>query len=140
MAPKSIRAWLLVCAACVAVTPALAQQAFSNWNSDACGMTDVATFMLDRPVQVVRIDIWFNWRAGERSVSYKATRDGAPVAEGELARADCDPYQTSWCIARVEPAAELEPGVYTFQTARAGICQNASSSGQGFVRVFGNAR
>jgi hypothetical protein len=118
----------------------VAQQAFNNWNSDACGYTDLATFTLDRAIRVQRIDIWFNWRAGESSIRYKAMRDGTPLAEGELARAECDPYQASWCVARVEPRAELESGVYTFRTDRAGICQNSASGGQGFVRVFETAR
>jgi hypothetical protein len=33
----------------------------------------------------------------------------------------------------------LAPGVYMIRTQRAGICQNSSSGGQGFIRAFGSA-
>ena len=121
----------------VIATPASAQQIYNNWNTAACATTDVATITVAQTVHVRRIDIWFRWRPNERSVGYTASLGNETVAEGEMVRADCDPIQASWCIARVEPNTELEPGTYTFRTARAGICQNAGSGGQGFIRIFG---
>jgi hypothetical protein len=120
--------------------PALAQQLSENWNTAACDFTDVATLALARPTNLQRVDIWYRWAANETSVHYSVSQDGAAVAEGDLTRAECDPYQTAWCVARVEPGADLQPGTYVFRTAHARICQNAGSRGQGFIRAFGTSR
>jgi hypothetical protein len=120
--------------------PATAQQLLDNWNTDACGFTDVVAFSLDRTTYIQRIDIWYRWGANEASVRYSIWQNGAAIAEGNLARADCDPYQPAWCIARLEAGADLNPGTYVLRTAHARICQNAGSQGQGFIRAFGAKR
>lgn len=120
-----------------ASAPASAQQLYNNWNTAACNVTDVAGFDVPRSMLVRRIDIWFRWRANETTVGYSVSRNGEVIATGDLSRAECDPYQAAWCVARVEPNAELEPGSYVFRTARADICQNAGSGGVGFIRAFG---
>ena len=122
---------------CVAAVPALAQQLYNNWNTAACGVTDVATLTIQRPVRIERIDIWYRWRPNETTARYTASLGSEVIAEGELARAECDPYQAAWCVARVEPGADMEPGTYTFRTERAAICQNAGSGGRGFIRAYG---
>ncbi|MCB1533530.1 MAG: hypothetical protein KDJ44_02095 [Rhodoblastus sp.] len=138
--PFKPRQLALILAALIAASPAAAQAISENWNTGACGVTDVAAVTLDRPAHVRRIDLWFQWRGGETSVRYALSLNGAPFAEGELARADCDPVQGAWCVARVEPDTDLEAGIYEFRTARPGVCQNAGSGGRGFIRVYGEAR
>lgn len=128
---------LLTALICTTIAPVSAQEFFNNWNTGACDVTDVAGFSVERPIRVQRIDIWFRWRANETIVGYSASRNGEVIASGDLSRAECDPHQAAWCVARVEPNAEFEPGTYTFRTARAGICQNAGSVGRGFIRAFG---
>lgn len=135
-----VRRFCLCAAMFATVAPAAAQVISQNWNGEACSLTDVATLALDRATNVRRIDLWFNWRGGETAVHYSVSHNGAPFAEGDLARAECDPNQAAWCVARVEPNAALEAGVYEFRTARPGVCQNAGSGGQGFIRAFGAAR
>ena len=128
---------LLTALVCATVAPASAQQLFDNWNTGACDVTDVAAVTIDRPVRVRRIDIWYRWRRNETAVRYTATRGDEVIANGELSRAECDPHQEAWCVARVEPGAELEPGTYVFRTEQARICQNAGSGGRGFIRAYG---
>ncbi len=134
---RRIRLALLGAVICAIAAPASAQQLFNNWNAGPCVPTSVATFTIQRPVRVQRIDVWFRWRADETSIGYAASHDGAVIANGELSRVECDPHQAAWCIARVEPDADLEPGTYTFRLARAGICQNRASGNQGFIRAYG---
>src|SRR6185503_18923073 len=122
---------------CTAAAPASAEQLFDNWNTGACGFTDIASFTIDRSFRVQRIDVWYRWRRNETAVRYTAMRGNEVIANGELARTECDPYQEAWCVARVEPNVRLEPGTYTFRTERARICQNAASGGLGFIRAYG---
>lgn len=124
---------------CVFVTPAGAQQLYNNWNTEACNVTDIAGFDVPRPTLVRRIDIWFRWHANETRIGYSVSRSGEVVATGDLSRAECDPHQAAWCVARVEPNVEFEPGSWVFKTERAGICQNPRSLGVGFIRAFGGS-
>jgi hypothetical protein len=132
--------WLAIGAMCLCGAPAsaLAQQVFDNWNTAACDVTDVATLSVDRPTRLQRVDIWYHWASNEAVTRYSVSHNGATIAEGDLARAECDPYQTAWCVARVEASVDIEPGAYVFRTSRPAICQNAGSSGQGFIRAFGS--
>jgi hypothetical protein len=125
---------------CGASAPGAAQQLLDNWNTAACGVTDVASFTLDIPINLQRIDLWYRWSSKETSAPYSVSRNGVAIAEGNLVRADCDPYQPAWCVARVEAGADLDPGAYVIRTARPRICQNAGSQGQGFIRLFGSTR
>jgi len=128
----------LIAAACSFAGAASAQQLADNWNTAACDVTDLASLSINRPTRLQRVDLWYHWPPNESSVGYTVSRNGGVVARGELSRAECDPYQAAWCVARVEPGADLEPGIYEFRTARAGICQNAGSGGQGFIKAFGS--
>lgn len=118
--------------------PAIAQPMFENWNTAACGFTDVATLAVDQPTHLDRVEFWYKWGPNETAVAYTALRDGQVVFSGNMVRAECDPYQRAWCVARDEPAMDLAPGVYTFRTPRAAICQNAGSRGEGMLRAFGS--
>ena len=130
---------ILTALMCTAGVPASAQPLFDNWNTQACNVTEYTGFVVPRPTLVRRIDIWFRWNANETSVGYAVARNREVVATGELSRAECDPHQAAWCVARVEPNIELEAGDWIFKTDRPGICQNAGSQGVGFIRVFGSA-
>ncbi|MGD1037878.1 MAG: hypothetical protein ABR878_11920 [Roseiarcus sp.] len=110
----------------------------NNWNKDACAVTDTAVLELANPATVSRIDLWFHWNADESSVGYSMSANGQVVATGALTRAECDPIQKTWCVARVEPNLQLQPGRYVFVTSRPGVCQNGGSAGGGFIRAFGH--
>jgi hypothetical protein len=118
--------------------PLMAQQIYENWNTAACAFTDAAAFDLEQPTHLDRVEIWYNWAPNETAVPYNLSLDGQAVFSGSLARAECDPNQQAWCIARGEPGIDLAPGAYTVRTQRAAICQNAASNGEGFVRAFGS--
>ena len=66
---------------------------------------------------------------------FTASFGGEVIDEGELSRAECDPNQAAWRVARLEAGAEIEAGIYTFRTERAAICQNRASGGN--IRGFG---
>jgi hypothetical protein len=70
-------------------------------------------------------------------VYFTASVGGEVMEEGELTRAECDPNQAAWCVARLEAGVEIEPGTYTFRTERAAICQNRASGGNGFICAYG---
>jgi hypothetical protein len=116
------------------------EQIYENWNTGACGVTDTATLDLDAPLRLDRVDLWVNWRGGEQSTSYRVFYNGEDFGGGTLERADCDPYQTSWCAASDSPAASLEPGRYVFQIDHPAICQNSDSGGSGMIRAWGRWR
>jgi len=128
---------LLAALLCGAMASASAQQVFDNWNSAACGTTDVATLTVERPIRLQRVDIWYHWRPNETTAHFTASFGGEVIEEGELSRAECDPNQAAWCVARLEAGAEIEPGIYTFRTERSAICQNRASGGNGFIRAYG---
>lgn len=132
---------ILTALLCMTVAPASAQQQlYNNWNTATCNVTDVAGFNVPGPTLVQRIDIWFRWRANETTIGYTVSRNGEVIATGDLSRAECDPHQAAWCVARVEPNAQLEAGTYVFRTSRPDICQNAGSAGVGFIRAFGTVQ
>jgi hypothetical protein len=90
--------------------------------------------------QVTRVDIWYHWAAGESSVGYTLSGGGRSLTNGVLSRAECDPYQTAWCVARGALNTALAPGRYEFRLDRASVCQNAGSGGAGFIKVWGYRR
>lgn len=135
---------LFVLAACCGVAMSLASGSAigdsrllaDNWNTAACDQTDRAILNLAQSTHIDRVDLWFHWNEGEKSVPFKLVRDGQAQVEGALARGECDPYQAAWCAATVEPQADLEAGSYTFVVQRAAVCANAGSGG-GFLRATG---
>lgn len=121
---------------CVVSAPAMSEPFFDNWNPAACSGTDSATLSLDRATWLQRADIWYLWNPNETSAPYSLSKDGVAMGGGDMSRAECDPNQSAWCVARIELGAQLEPGVYVFRTARRAICQNSGSGGQGFIRAY----
>ena len=112
---------------------------FDNWNTGGCAFTDTATLDLDRPIHLDRLDLWINWRAGERSVGYRVFLNGQDLGGGQLQRAECDPYQAAWCTGTDRPDAQLAPGHYIIRIDHAALCQNGGSGGAGFIRAWGRA-
>ncbi len=118
--------------------PGMAQiKLFDNFNTDACGFTDSATFNLQAPAHLSQIQVWYKWRGRESTVHYSILHNGQSVRDGVLSRTECDPYQESWCLANDTLDVDAEPGAYTIRTERGRVCQNAGSAGVGFVKVFG---
>ncbi len=118
--------------------PSPGGKVFDNWNTSGCGSTDTAILDVNRPMQLDRIQLWFNWRANERTVNYRVYFQGREIGGGTLRRGDCDPYQAAWCAADDSPASSLAPGRYTFRLDRAALCQNSGSGGAGFIRAWGS--
>jgi hypothetical protein len=110
-----------------------------NWNTAGCGFTDNAVMNLSRPTYVERVQLWYNWAAGESSLPYVLSGGGRVLRNGQFRRGSCDPYQTSWCEAVDAIDLKLAPGSYTFTTARRRVCQNSGSNGMGFIRVTARA-
>ena len=110
---------------------------FDNFNTNACGFTDNATFTLRTSAHVNQIQVWYNWQNRESSVRYSILRHNQTIQDGVLARAECDPYQNSWCLASARVEINLDPGEYTIRTAHPKVCQNRGSNSVGFVKVFG---
>lgn len=129
---------LLMTLLCLPVASASAQQFVNNWNTDACGLTDSATINVSQPVHLSRLELWYNWQSNESSVGYIVSFNGQQIGTRTLTRADCDPYQAAWCVAKDAPDTDLSAGTYTFRTAQPRVCQNAGSGGQGFIRAYAN--
>ena len=82
----------------VIATPAAAETPlYDNWNPAACSGTDRSRFEVGVPIRVDRIEVWYNWKAGERSVAFRLEKDGTTIVQGTMARGSCDPYQSAWC-------------------------------------------
>ncbi len=48
-----------------------AQQLYNNWNTDACGLTDHASFRLSAPTHLTAIELWYRWGSQEAEVGYQ---------------------------------------------------------------------
>lgn len=117
-------------------TAVTAQQFADNWNTGACGFTDMATLTIGQPVHLSRFELWYKWQPNEASVGYTVLFNGQVIGSGNLSRAGCDPYQGAWCVAQDTLSADLSPGTYTFRTERPRLCQNSGSGGAGFIRAY----
>lgn len=121
----------------VLATPAAAETPlYDNWNPAACSGTDRSRFEVGVPIRVDRIEVWYNWKAGERSVAFRLEKDGTTIVQGTMARGSCDPYQSAWCVATWAPGVDFDTGIYTIVLARPAVCVNGGSNG-GFIRVWG---
>ena len=108
-----------------------------NWNTAACGFTDNAVMNLSQPTHVDRVDLWYNWSAGETSLPYTLSSGTSVLRRGAFRRGNCDPYQTAWCEALDTINMDLAAGSYTFRATKERLCQNAGSRGMGMIRVHG---
>ena len=129
---------VLVASLATSVAGTAQMKLFDNFNTNACGYTDSATFTLQASAHIGKIQVWYHWRSHESSVRYTIFRNKQAVGDGVLARGECDPYQDAWCLADDSTGMNLDRGDYTIQTERPRVCQNDGSSGVGFVKVFGH--
>ena len=113
------------------------EQLFSNGNIGACDYTDTSTFTLEEEVFVSKLRMWYYWGAGETTLPYTLTLNGEEFASGELERASCDPYQTSWCEANYYANKNFPAGAYVLKAGSAKLCQNAESGGNGMYIIYG---
>ena len=101
----------------------------------ACSLTDTAEWTLDETLQISLIQSWYNWSAGESTITFTLTKDGANFASGTMARADCDPYQSNWCNGNYSTNKEFSPGKYVLKVSSAKMCLKPGYTGA--VRLYG---
>ncbi len=117
-----------------------AGQVADIWNSYSCSFTDKSPLRLSSRARLDRVELWRNWPGGESSTAYQLVNSsGQTVHRGTLSRMSCDTYQNAWCVARDRPRVTLPAGRYSVRVPSGRICQNQSSSGQGFIRAWASA-
>jgi uncharacterized protein (TIGR03437 family) len=122
----------------VALAAAAAEtQIFTNGNIYACSQTGSSQFTLAQAANVTHWGVWYYWASGETSVAATVKQGSATVFQGNLTRAACDPYQTSWCNADGVANATWPAGAYTVTISPAHMCMNSTSANQGFVYIYG---
>ncbi len=112
-------------------------QIFTNFNSAACSQTGSSQFTLTNAANVTRWGVWYYWSTGETGVAATVKQGSTTLFSGNLTRASCDPYQTSWCDAEAAVNATWPGGAYTVSINPAHMCMNSGSSNQGFVYIYG---
>jgi hypothetical protein len=110
---------------------------YTNSNIGGCSYTDTSTFTIPVDAYVTDLRMWYNWNQGEIKLPYTLTKDGAEFSKGDLVRASCDPYQTSWCEAVYYANKTFPAGTYVLKSATSRMCQNSGSNGNGFYTVYG---
>jgi len=111
---------------------------FELWNTGGCGQTDVAEFDVSAPTYVGRMEFWANWQSGEQALPFQFYGPRGNLGHGNLGRAGCDSYQSTWCVGTMPLGLQLEPGHYRLQLERPALCQNGGSNGRAFIRIWGN--
>lgn len=110
---------------------------YDNSNPNACDHTDTATFTVNQPIFLARIEVWMDWSVvGTQSTPYSVAANGRPIGGGVLQRGSCDPYQGQWCAGLDSPSVKVPPGTYTIRIGSAAICQNAGTGGNGMIKVY----
>ena len=112
---------------------------YSNFNQQACSLTNSATLYFAGAAHVSRVELWYQWQAGETSAAYSMLVNDRVVRQGRLTRGSCDSAQANWCVAADRLEADFAEGFYEFRTGRPALCQNRQSL-TGFVRAFGTYR
>ena len=112
-------------------------QLFNNGNTLACSQTGSSQFTLANAANVTHWGVWYYWSSGQTSVTATVKQGSATVFSGNLTRASCDPYQTSWCNADAVASATWPAGAYTVTISPPQMCMNSTSSNQGFVYIYG---
>ena len=113
-------------------------QIFTNFNQSACSQTGSSQFTLTNIANVTHWGVWYDWGTGETTVAATLKQGSTTVFSGNLTRAACDPYQSSWCQADAVANATWPAGAYTVTINPAHMCMNSGSSNQGFVYIYGS--
>ena len=107
---------------------------YDGWNTLACETTRRAAFTLDGEVYVTRIVAWSN---GEIDGGSLAARLSGPRNRSEELMSTEGAGQWQWSE-RIYPIGRVMPaGDYFVEFSSPSVCQNAQSSGNGFVKVYG---
>lgn len=110
---------------------------YNNFNPNACALTSSTSFQLSKDAYVARLEVWYQWAQNETGVNYTVSTGGTTVGQGAMTRSACDPIQPAWCVADAPIFATWPPSTYTVTLTKAQMCQNAQSSGTGFVNLTG---
>ncbi len=111
---------------------------YDNWNRSGCGFTNTAYFRITGRISISKLEIWRNWRRGEKSVSYILSKNGRKLHRSTFRRQGCDTYQQSWCVGRSRLTGKLTAGNFSIYVPAGRLCQNRGSRRRGFLRVFGS--
>ena len=115
----------------------LGDELYTNNNIAGCSYTDTSTFTLPEEVYVAKLRMWYYWNKDEVKLPYTLTKDGVEYSKGDLVRASCDPYQTSWCEANIYPKKNMPAGKYVMTVANKRMCQNSGTQGNGMYGIYG---
>ncbi|MFH1234487.1 MAG: hypothetical protein V1493_02640 [Candidatus Diapherotrites archaeon] len=118
-------------------TPVQDELLYSNSNIGGCSYTDTSTIVLEEDAHISKLRMWYYWNQGETTLSFTLKKGEEVVDQGNLERASCDPYQTSWCEANYYPDKDFTAGTYVLKAGIARLCQNSESQGNGMYMVFG---
>jgi uncharacterized protein (TIGR03437 family) len=110
---------------------------YNNFNPNACSLTSTSSVTLANDAYVSRLQVWYQWAQNETGVNYTVSSASKTVAQGTMTRSSCDPLQSSWCGADAPVFASWPAATYTVTLSKAQMCQNAQSSGTGFVNLTG---
>jgi hypothetical protein len=101
----------------------------------ACSLTDKASWVLDKDLNVTMVQFWYNWSAGETILDFTITKGGQEFVKGSAKRSSCDPYQRSWCNASFSVNKVFPKGSYASKVSAAKQC--LKPGGTGTVRLYG---
>ncbi len=107
----------------------------SNNYLGACGFTDTSNFTLTKSLEVSLFQVWYKWNAGEGPLAFTVTKDGTEFLTGNVERAACDPYQTTWCNGNLIVNKAFPTGSYEVKVANTRQCADMSKNG--VVRLYG---
>lgn len=107
----------------------------SNHYLGACQQTSESTWTLDKDLNVILFQIWYNWLANETELDFTVTKDGQEFLSGTATRTTCDTYQKNWCNADLVVNIPFPAGTYTTKVSNPRQC--LVPGGTGAVRLYG---
>lgn len=109
------------------------------WNTESCDVTDQAALRLADDVVLTKIETWYQFPENTSSLSFQLLNaDGEEVLASTMGKQTCDAEHPEWCAAlRANLRQALPAGEYTLVTSAPGLCTNAATEGQAFVKLSG---
>lgn len=107
----------------------------SNHYLGACQQTSQSTWTLDKDLNVMLFQIWYNWLPSETELEFTVTKDGEDFLAGTAPRTTCDTYQKNWCNADFMANMIFPQGTYTTKVDNPRQC--LVPRGTGVVRLYG---
>jgi hypothetical protein len=99
-----------------------------------CQLTNKSEWALKEEVPVSKFQVWYNWNQGETELPVKLFKEGTLFAEFTATRADCDPYQHSWCNADFVINKTFPSGKYSTEIPNSRQC--LKPGGTGAIRLY----